>query len=298
MVIAPSRPDGGVDVAGIALGDPEGRLEYAPDHPLADEDGYVRAPDMDMASQMTQLVMAQRGFQASVQRHQERPGHLQQRPADRTCLDERLRDRGASAASPPFVAPYRHRARPRRPPGTQGAGERSPRSASLVARRHRAARGGARTSADRLAVQAATGDLGDIHDYTIAATETGVDHPAHRRRPQQGRRGVHRDHADAGRDEGQHHAGALAASRPPSRRSRPARRSSRSSAPSRCCSPASWCSGGPPPELRPALQQPRLGRTPRRSSSSSTPRASPTSSPTAAARSWCRATRSTRPGSR
>jgi flagellar basal-body rod protein FlgC len=27
----------------------------------------VRAPDIDMASQMTQLVMAQRGFQASVQ---------------------------------------------------------------------------------------------------------------------------------------------------------------------------------------------------------------------------------------
>ena len=27
---------------------------------------------------------------------------------------------------------------------------------------------------DNLAVQAATGDLGAIHDYTIAATETGV----------------------------------------------------------------------------------------------------------------------------
>ena len=38
-----------------------------PDHPLADADGYVRAPEIDMASQMTQLVMAQRGFQASVQ---------------------------------------------------------------------------------------------------------------------------------------------------------------------------------------------------------------------------------------
>ena len=46
---------------------PTGRLEYAPDHPLADADGNVRAPDIDMASQMSQLVMAQRGFQASVQ---------------------------------------------------------------------------------------------------------------------------------------------------------------------------------------------------------------------------------------
>jgi flagellar basal-body rod protein FlgC len=66
-VEAQARPDGGVDVAGIAEGDPTGRLEYQPDHPLADAQGYVRAPDIDLASEMTQLVMAQRGFQASVQ---------------------------------------------------------------------------------------------------------------------------------------------------------------------------------------------------------------------------------------
>ena len=34
---------------------------------MADADGYVRAPEDDLATQMTQLVMAQRGFQASVQ---------------------------------------------------------------------------------------------------------------------------------------------------------------------------------------------------------------------------------------
>jgi len=67
MVVADARAGGGVRVAGIAEGDPEGRLEYSPDHPLADAEGYVRTPDMDMASQMSQLVMAQRGFQASVQ---------------------------------------------------------------------------------------------------------------------------------------------------------------------------------------------------------------------------------------
>ncbi len=67
MVRAQARADGGVDVEGIELGDAEGRLTYQPDHPLADEDGMVRTPDMDLASQMTQLVMAQRGYQASVQ---------------------------------------------------------------------------------------------------------------------------------------------------------------------------------------------------------------------------------------
>lgn len=66
-VIFDAREDGGVDVGGFAGSDPEGRLVHDPGHPLADEDGYVRAPEVDMASQMGQLVMAQRGFQASVQ---------------------------------------------------------------------------------------------------------------------------------------------------------------------------------------------------------------------------------------
>ena len=57
--------DGGVQVAGIELGSAEGRLVHEPGHPLADEDGYVRYPDVDMATQMTHLIMAQRGYQAN-----------------------------------------------------------------------------------------------------------------------------------------------------------------------------------------------------------------------------------------
>ena len=67
MVVANARPGGGVDVTGIALSDPAGRMVSDPNSPLADANGYVRAPEIDMASQMSQLVMAQRGFQASVQ---------------------------------------------------------------------------------------------------------------------------------------------------------------------------------------------------------------------------------------
>lgn len=55
----------GAYVAGAAFGDPVGRLVYAPDHPLADADGYVRYPDIDMAEQMGELIMAQRGYQAN-----------------------------------------------------------------------------------------------------------------------------------------------------------------------------------------------------------------------------------------
>ncbi|MCB2411970.1 flagellar basal body rod protein FlgC [Demequina sp. TTPB684] len=56
---------GGVHVAGAAFGDAAGRLVYEPGHPLADEEGYVRYPDIDMSSQMVQLIMAQRGYQAN-----------------------------------------------------------------------------------------------------------------------------------------------------------------------------------------------------------------------------------------
>jgi len=61
-----SGPEGGegVHTAGIALGDPTGRVVYQPDSPLADANGNVRMPDIDLGSQMSQLIMAQRGFQA------------------------------------------------------------------------------------------------------------------------------------------------------------------------------------------------------------------------------------------
>lgn len=55
----------GTQVAGIMLGNPEGRLVYEPSHPLADAQGNVRYPDVDMSSQMTQLIMAQRAYQAN-----------------------------------------------------------------------------------------------------------------------------------------------------------------------------------------------------------------------------------------
>lgn len=57
--------NGGVFVAGTALGDGEGRLVYSPEHPLADADGFVRYPDIDLAEQMSNLIMAQRGYQAN-----------------------------------------------------------------------------------------------------------------------------------------------------------------------------------------------------------------------------------------
>ncbi len=66
-VIAQEAQDGnGAQVGGIAYGSAEGRLVYEPDNPLADAKGYVRYPDIDLGDQMTQLIMAQRGYQANL----------------------------------------------------------------------------------------------------------------------------------------------------------------------------------------------------------------------------------------
>jgi flagellar basal-body rod protein FlgC len=55
----------GVYVQSTALGDAAGRLVYQPENPLADETGYVRYPDIDLAEQMSSLIIAQRGYEAN-----------------------------------------------------------------------------------------------------------------------------------------------------------------------------------------------------------------------------------------
>ncbi|WP_432830381.1 flagellar basal body rod protein FlgC [Dactylosporangium sp. CA-092794] len=58
--------DGGVTIAGTALGPAKGRLVYEPENPIADREGYVQYPDIDLGSQMTQLMIAQRAYQANL----------------------------------------------------------------------------------------------------------------------------------------------------------------------------------------------------------------------------------------
>ncbi|GAA4362303.1 flagellar basal body rod protein FlgC [Paeniglutamicibacter cryotolerans] len=55
----------GVHVDGVEFGDAQGRIVHEPNHPLADADGNVRYPDIDMSEQMGALIMAQRGYQAN-----------------------------------------------------------------------------------------------------------------------------------------------------------------------------------------------------------------------------------------
>ena len=69
-VIAQAVEDGGVgagvDIAGVELGSEVGRLVNDPANPLADAQGIVRQPDIDLGEQMTTMIMAQRGYQANI----------------------------------------------------------------------------------------------------------------------------------------------------------------------------------------------------------------------------------------
>ena len=66
VVAAAGQGLSGVGVTGIALGSAQGRLVHEPGNPLADANGMVRYPDIDMGEQMTQLLMAQRSYQANI----------------------------------------------------------------------------------------------------------------------------------------------------------------------------------------------------------------------------------------
>jgi flagellar basal-body rod protein FlgC len=68
VMVGANAPDGGagVHVQGAAFGDTEGILAYEPNHPLADENGMVRRPNINLSEQMAYLIEAQRGYQANV----------------------------------------------------------------------------------------------------------------------------------------------------------------------------------------------------------------------------------------
>ncbi|GAA2654120.1 flagellar basal body rod protein FlgC [Paractinoplanes durhamensis] len=66
-VVAQEAADGnGAQVGGVAFGSAQGIVTYDPDNPLADNQGYVRRPDIDLGGQMAQMMMAQRAYQANL----------------------------------------------------------------------------------------------------------------------------------------------------------------------------------------------------------------------------------------
>jgi flagellar basal-body rod protein FlgC len=63
----PFAPTGsGVVTGGQVREEGEAARVHDPDHPMADEDGNVTMPVVDMGGQMTDLIIAQRSYQANL----------------------------------------------------------------------------------------------------------------------------------------------------------------------------------------------------------------------------------------
>jgi flagellar basal-body rod protein FlgC len=57
---------GGVQATEITEDQTNGKLVYDPGHPDADEQGYIRMPNVDTVTEMVDLIDAQRAYEANV----------------------------------------------------------------------------------------------------------------------------------------------------------------------------------------------------------------------------------------
>lgn len=63
----PQRERVGVEVAGIVESDAPLQRRYEPEHPLADDQGYVFYPNVNVVEEMTNMISASRSFQMNVE---------------------------------------------------------------------------------------------------------------------------------------------------------------------------------------------------------------------------------------
>lgn len=63
---ASSSSDGGVRVSYIGEDQSEFKLDYDPTHPDADEDGYVRKPNVEVVQEMVDMMSAYRAYEANI----------------------------------------------------------------------------------------------------------------------------------------------------------------------------------------------------------------------------------------
>lgn len=57
----------GVEVLGIVESQAPLRREYRPDHPLADQQGYVSLPNVNPVEEMANMISASRSYQSNVE---------------------------------------------------------------------------------------------------------------------------------------------------------------------------------------------------------------------------------------
>lgn len=57
----------GVEVVGVVESDRPLNVEYAPNHPMANEEGYIFKPNVNVVEEMSNMISASRSYQTSVQ---------------------------------------------------------------------------------------------------------------------------------------------------------------------------------------------------------------------------------------
>lgn len=57
----------GVQVMGVVEDQRPLQVEYMPNHPMADEKGYIYKPNVNVVEEMTNMISASRGYQTNVQ---------------------------------------------------------------------------------------------------------------------------------------------------------------------------------------------------------------------------------------
>jgi len=57
----------GVRVKSIEEVGREPRQEFEPEHPLADENGFIYTPDLDVTTEMANMMSASRSFQSAIE---------------------------------------------------------------------------------------------------------------------------------------------------------------------------------------------------------------------------------------
>ena len=63
----PGQAIGGVKVSEVVESSDPDRLVYEPGNPLADEQGYVRMPNVNVVNEMVNTISASRSYQANVE---------------------------------------------------------------------------------------------------------------------------------------------------------------------------------------------------------------------------------------
>ena len=64
--VASGAAPGGVEVKGIVQDNEDPRMVYDPTHPDANADGFVAYPNVDMVTEMTDMLSASRSYEANI----------------------------------------------------------------------------------------------------------------------------------------------------------------------------------------------------------------------------------------